>query len=191
MLGSLPKALDIHGKRYKIRSDFRNILRVIEAFNDDALSDNEKAFVLLKRLYEDFDSIPADHITEAYQQAAWFLRCGQPEDEKDTPKTVYWLKDEALIFPAINKAAGTEVRLAKYMHWWTFMGFFQSIDSESTYGSILMLRQKRTKGKKFERWEQEYWNANRDLCEPERNAQAKDLNNTMQEIFKSLLGGED
>lgn len=190
MLGSLPKALDIHGKRYKIRSDFRNILRVIEAFNDDALSDNEKAFVLLKRLYEDFDSIPSEHITEAYQQAAWFLRCGQPEDEKDTPKTVYWIKDEALIFPAVNKAAGTEVRLTEYMHWWTFMGFFQSIDSESTYGSILMLRQKRARGKKFEKWEQEFWNSNRDLCEPERNAQAKDLNNTMQEIFKSLLGGE-
>ena len=190
MLGRLPQTLKVAGKEYRIRSDFRSVLRIIEAFGDDALDDREKTYVLLKQLYTDFDKMPAEHITEAYKQAAWFLRCGQPEETKEHRKTVYWQQDEPLIFPAVNKAAGTEVRLTKYMHWWTFMGFFQSIDNESTYGCVLMLRQKRMKGKKLEKWEQEYWTANRDICEPETGTHEKDMQDTMQDLFNSLLGGD-
>ena len=35
MLGLLPTSLTIHEKDYEIRSDYRNILTIISAFNDD------------------------------------------------------------------------------------------------------------------------------------------------------------
>ena len=60
--------------------------------------------------------------------------------------------------------AGREVRSLPYVHWWTFMGWFMEI-GEGVYSSILSLRQKKAKGKKFEKWETEYWSANKDLCE--------------------------
>ena len=69
------------------------------------------------------------------------------------------------------------------------MGFFQGIGHDDTYGYILMLRQKRMKGKPLEKWEKEFWSANRDLCEIRPRKRGDDMKNTMQELFDSLRKG--
>ena len=190
LLGSLPQTLDVNGSEYKIRSDFRSVLRIIAAFSDDELTTEEKIYVCLRQLYEGFARMPAADYTQAYEKAMWFLNCGAEPKEKNSPKVVDWNHDEQLIFPAVNKVAGQEVRLTQYMHWWTFMGFFQSIDREDTYGYVLMLRQKRAKGKQLEKHEQEFWNNNRDICdlhmEASSGAEAEDA---LAEIYKALKGG--
>lgn len=189
MLGDLPRTLDVCGQRYDIRSDFRSVLRIIAAWGDDDLSDTEKVYVCLRQIYIDFESIPQTDYAAAYEKAMWFINCGDDIKERNNPKTVDWHKDEQLIFPAVNRAAGQEVRLAEYLHWWTFMGYFQNIDSESTYGYILMLRQKRAKGKKMEKWETEFWNNNRDMCDLNATASSGgDAEDTLAEIFKQLKG---
>lgn len=187
-LGRLPRTLDICGTEYEIRSDFRSVLRIIAAFHDDGLTDRDKAYVLLKQLYPAFSRMPEQHIKPAYEKAVWFIRCGQKESKR-TPQVVDWEKDEPLLFSAINRIAGTEVRLTEYLHWWTFMGFFQGIGHDDTYGYILMLRQKRMKGKPLEKWEKEFWNANRDLCEIRPRKRGDDMKNIMQELFDSLRKG--
>lgn len=163
MLGYLPKTLEIGGKKYRIRTDYRNILTIFEAFTDDELSDAEKLFVCLKRIYTDFDSIPRNAYKEAYEQVRWFMRCGKQEEHKQQPQTFSWIKDEPLIFAAINKVAGKEVRETSYMHWWTFMGYFESIDTDGLFGTVLSIRQKRAKGKKLEKFEKEFFQNNRSL----------------------------
>ena len=190
MLGQLPRTLEVGGKEYSIRSDFRSILRIIEAFADDELTPQEKVYVVLRQTYKDFDRIPADRLAEAYERAMWFINCGEEPTEKKSPKIVDWNKDEQLIFPAINKVAGQEVRLAEYMHWWTFMGFFRSIDREDTYGYVLMLRQKKGQGKQLEKWESEYWNNNRDICDLHMTASSgAEAEDALAEIYKELLKG--
>ena len=192
MLGRLPQTLDVRGTPYDIRSDFRSILLIIAAFNDDELTDAEKLYVCLKQIYKDFERIPHDAYAEAYERAVWFINCGEDANKegRKNPKTVSWTKDEGLIFPAINRAAGQEVRLAKYMHWWTFMGFFQNIDKESTYGYILTLRPTRAKGKKFEKWESEFWNNNREMCDLNLTASSgHDAESTLAAIYEQLKKG--
>jgi len=189
MLGDLPKTLEIKGRSYAIRTDYRSVLRIIAALADDDLSKNEKVYVMLRQIYPDFRSIPSDDYTEAYEKACWFLSCGQQDQEREgkRPQIVNWEKDEQLIFPAINKVAGFEVRLAEYMHWWTFMGLFHGIGSDDTYGYILMLRQKKSKGKKLEKWEQEFWNSNKHICEFKQAAPARQPEDAAADIFAELL----
>ena len=190
LLGSLPQTLDVNGREYKIRSDFRSVLRIIAAFSDDELTTEEKVYVCLRQLYEGFTQMPPADYTQAYEKAMWFLNCGAEPKEKNGPKVVDWNHDEQLIFPAVNKVAGQEVRLTQYMHWWTFMGFFQSIDREDTYGYVLMLRQKRAKGKQLEKHEQEFWNNNRDICDLHKEASSgADAEDALAEIYKALKGG--
>lgn len=192
MLGLLPQTLDVSGVSYEIRTDFRSILRIIAAFNDDELSDAEKLYVCLKQIYKNFESIPRDAYAEAYKQAVWFINCGEDADKEGrrNPRTVNWIKDEGLIFPAINRAAGQEVRLVKYMHWWSFMGYFQNIDRESTYGYILTLRQKKAKGKKLEKWEAEFWNNNREMCDLNMTASSgHDAESALAAIYEQLKKG--
>ena len=52
MIGRLKRSLSIDGQEYTIKPDFRNILTIIEAFNDDSLKPHEKAYICLKRLYD-------------------------------------------------------------------------------------------------------------------------------------------
>ena len=74
-----------------------------------------------------------------------------------------WEQDERIMFPAINKAAGFEVRQAKYVHWRTFIGYYMEIP-EGIFSHVLSIRLKKAKGKKLEKYEKEFWNANKDIC---------------------------
>lgn len=190
MLGQLPKRLEVNGKYYDINTDFRVILCIIAAFNDDELQDNEKVYICLKRLYKDFDVMPPDDYEAAYSAAIRFIECEQPHESKSPPRVVNWEKDEQMLFPAINKVAGCEVRLLEYLHWFTFMGFFQGIGCDDTYGYILMLRQKKARGKKFEKHEQEFWNHNRAACSMSTVAgTAAGADKALRAIYEDLLKG--
>lgn len=193
MLGMLPQTLNINGRAYKIRSDYRDILQIIAAFGDKELSDEEKAYVCLKRLFIAMESIPKSDYQDAYEAAVTFIEC-HISDRKPSPKVVNWEKDEQLIFPAINKVAGMEVRAVPYMHWWTFLGYFQSIDREDIWGFILTIRQKRAKGKKLEKYEKDFLNANRDICEVEFREEKITTEDSLAKMFNELLkngGGDD
>ena len=73
------------------------------------LTDEEKIYVCMKQIFKDFESIPTKYYSEAYEQAIWFINCGQPQkQEKKNPQTVDWIKDEPLIFAAVNKFVQTK-----------------------------------------------------------------------------------
>ena len=142
----------------------------------------------------DLDSIPKDEktYTEAIKAASEFIECRLSND-KPSPKVVNWEKDEQLIFPAINKAAGMEVRAVPFLHWWTFLGYFQAIDRDDLWGMVLTIRQKRAKGKKLEKYEKEFLTANRELCSVEYLKDKQTPEDQMKAIFEQLLkeGGAD
>ena len=191
MIGSLPQTLDINGHEYHILTDFRNILRIISAYMDPDLEDQEKVYILLRRVYgDDFYKIPPEDYEAAINAANNFIACGE-HDDRPSPRVVNWEKDEQLIFPAVNKVAGTEIRALPYLHWWTFLGYFQNIDADGTWGFILTLRQKKAKGKKLEKYEKEFWNANRLLCAVDRPKEVKSGKNRLDSIFDDLLNEQE
>lgn len=166
MIGLLPTSLDVGGISYPIETDYRNILVFLAACSDPDLNPAEKLEVLMQRLYRDgFDRIPQKNMEEAVLQAKWFVDCGQESDDRRTTKKMMdWEQDEPILFPAINKVAGLETRMAPYIHWWTFSGYFMEIE-EGTFSVVLGIRQKKSKGKKLEKWEQEFYRNNKRLCD--------------------------
>lgn len=191
MLGQLPVSLEVNNIPRAIRSDYRNVLRIISAFNADDLSDAEKILVCLKRIYVDFENIPADDYPAAYEKAADFIEC-QIRSDKPGPKIVDWDKDEQMIFSAVNKVAGREVRAVEYMHWWTFLGYFQSIDRDDIWGFVLTIRQKKAKHRKLEKYETEFYNANRSLCDIGKHIdRKKDAEDYASDLFNKLLAGKE
>jgi hypothetical protein len=190
MLGQLPKTLEINGVEYAINTDYRNILQIFTAYNADELSDREKVYICMRRLFVDLPRLPRGDFEEAYRAAIRFIECNV-HDDKPSPKVVNWEKDEQLIFPAINKVAGMEVRAVPYMHWWTFLGYFQAIDREDIWGFILTIRQKKAKHKPLEKHEKEFYNANRDLCQVEFAESKETAEDALADIFQSLLKGGD
>lgn len=163
MIGELPQKLKVGNRCYKIRTDFRDILKILIASNDPELLDEEKIYICLFILYQDFDTMPQELYSKAYEQASWFIDNGTRKEQKKQVKVIDWEQDAPILFPAINKVAGFEVRRQNYMHWWTFLGYFMEM-SEGAYPHILALRMKKSKGKKLDKTELEYWNANLDIC---------------------------
>lgn len=164
MIGELPRQLDVNGESYTIRTDYRDVLKIISAFNDPELEDNEKVYICLFILYEDFDDIPPDDYETAFEAALCFIdQGGGKEGHKRSPRVMDWEQDKNILFPAINKVAGFETRSVEYLHWWTFLGYYMEI-SEGVFSHVLHIRMKRAKGKKLEKWEQEFWTANKAIC---------------------------
>jgi hypothetical protein len=194
MLGQLPQTLTVCGTEYDIRSDFRNILTIIAAYNDDSLSETEKTLVCLRRMYPDLEQMPRNEetFTAALQAAHTFIEC-KLSDDRPSPKVVNWEKDEQLIFPAINKVAGTEVRMVEYMHWWTFLGYFMSVDTDGLWGAVLTIRQKKARGKKLEKHEKEFLTQNPELCALETREVRGTPEDALRKMFEQLVkeGGAD
>lgn len=158
----LPYTLDVNGKSYSIRTDYRDILRIIQALNDPDLDDQSKIYVLLRILYTDIP--PESDLEQAVNVGFLFISGGVKDDGRHRPKLMDWEQDAPLIIPAINKVAGTEVRALEYLHWWTFLGYYMEI-GESQFSTVVSIRQKKAKGQKLEKYEQEYYRENKSMID--------------------------
>jgi hypothetical protein len=167
MIGYLPKQLNINGTDRAIRSDFRVALLIFQCYNDVEYSDQEKTEVMLRCLYEDFESIPYEDQEEAMNRGVWFLEGGKEDDNekyREAKKTMDWEQDEQIIFAAINKVAGYETRDKEYIHWWSFVSLFNEI-GEGLFTTVIGIRSKKNKGKKLDKAEQEFYKENKSLID--------------------------
>ena len=170
MIGALPEVLTVGGEDYPIRTDYRNVLQVFEAFQDPELTQEEKWIVAIYLLFEGFScdddvlEVAQDgfDLGEAMKQISWFISAGQPEKQVLEQPTYNWTQDEQMIFSAINKVAGQETRELEYLHWWTFLGYFNEV-GEGTFSFIVGIRHKLNKGKKLEKHEKEFLSHNKEL----------------------------
>lgn len=159
----LPETVTIDDIEYKINADFRDIINIFNALNDDELTDKEKTFVLLNNFYVD-DIMGIDNLEEAVKKAIWFMDWGKDyKDRKETAKLIDWEQDYNLIISAVNTKAKTveDVRQLPFLHWWTFLSMFSERD-KCRLSTIIELRDKLAKGQKLEKWEKQTLRENRD-----------------------------
>ena len=175
-----PTSLNIGGTDYEIRTDYRAVLDLLTALNDNDLTDSDeqieaymKSRVILEIMFPQCDDIPAEHLQEALDKVVEFIDMGITEDSKK-PKTMDWEQDAPILIPAINKVLNTEIRAQKYIHWWTFLGAYMEI-GESLFSNIVHIRQKKAKSKKLDKWEMEFYKENKSLIDfKEKKTQRSD-----------------
>lgn len=192
MIGALPEALTVDGTEYPIRTDYRNILQVFESFQDPELKSEEKWIVAIYLLFEDFscddDVLQAAQdgfdLGEAMKQISWFISAGQPEKQVLEQPTYNWTQDEQMIFSAVNKVAGRETRELDYLHWWTFLGYFNEV-GEGTFSFVVGIRHKLNKGKKLEKHEKEFLAHNKELVQLKKPKTKEEQE--QEDAYKALL----
>ena len=168
----LPTSLEVGGKEYAIRTDYRVILDILAAMNDPeifepGMTEDEKkieqTMTMLQILYIDFDSILPKDYQEAAEKAVEFIDCGIEGDDKPKPRTMDWEQDAPIIAPEVSKVAGRDIRVGE-THWWEFFGYYLGI-GEGVFNTIVSIREKRRKGKKLEKWEKEFYQNNKNLID--------------------------
>ncbi len=185
-IGKLPTSLRINGKDYEIRSDFRVCLNIIQAFTDPDLSKTEKVEVMLVCLYKDRVDIPDEDMQEAVDKAIWFLDCGQVSEHATAKKPLYdFEQDEQIIFSAVNKVAGKETRSCDYIHFWTFMGYFNEI-GRGTFATVVSIRDKQRRHQKLDKYERDFIRDNPDLVKLKRKYSEEEKDE--MKMLEDLLG---
>ena len=156
-LWSLPQSLCLGGRDYGICADFRDILEIFAYFQDESLPEFVRWEIALGLFYK--EEIPQFHKAEAMEKLSLFLSGGR--QEKPGPKLLDWQRDASVIVADVNKVAGTEIRALPFVHWWTFLGWFNAL-GEGQLSAIVSIRSKLSRGKKLEDHEREFYRENKD-----------------------------
>ena len=189
----LPTSVTVNDTEYKIRNDgdYRMVLDCFSALNDIEMGEDYRILASLIIFYEDFDSISDimsednDVVNELAHEMMVFFNCGVEDEDRDMPKLIDWETDTNIITAAINNVAGKEIRLEKYLHWWTFIGYYMSV-GESVLSTVVGIRNKIIRNKKLEKWEQEYKAEHRKYFEwNSKSTEERELDNLVHELWNS------
>lgn len=167
----LPMQYMINDTVYHIRNkgDYRMVLDCFSALNDLELREDLRIATALIIFYEEIGDLDdlmnlEGDIEELSSNMFDFFNAGRTDSPgTEMPyKIIDWEDDEMLIVSAINNVAHTEIRLEPYIHWWTFLGYYNAI-GECPLSHVIGIRYKIAAGKKLEKDEQEFKNRNPQL----------------------------
>lgn len=163
---SMPISVEIDGTEYKITNecDYRMVLDVICALNDNELSEEQKVKCALYIFYEDISN--CSNMQKAIDEMLKIISYGDEKLENEKkPRLMDWEHDFKIIVPPVNRVLGYDVRtIDKYTHWYTFLGAYMEI-GECTFSNVVSIRSKRAKGKKLEKNEQEFYRENKSMVD--------------------------
>lgn len=179
---SLPTSATIGVVVYQIHADFRDILNIFRYMDDPDRPEYIRWRIAIALFYE--GEIPQEYFQEAMEYLADFIACGN-RDSKPGPKLLDWEQDAQVIVADVNKVAGSEIRAVPFLHWWTFVSYFNAI-GEGQLSTLVSIRDKLRRGKPLEKWEKEYYRKNKEIVDLKTRYSAEELEE--QERLKKLLG---
>lgn len=180
----LPTSLNVGEVEYSINYGWKTAIEIFQAINDPKLSHEVKLAVMVRMLFPDWAKIPKENIMEAVEKANGFLDCGSKWEKLPKPRIMDWKQDAGIIIPAVNAVAGQDVRLDPNIHWWTFFGWYMGI-SDSMFSSVLRIRQKKTKGKKLEKYEEEFYRENKNVIDLKKD-ESEEIRQEKENMLKWL-----
>jgi hypothetical protein len=167
MMWDLPLSVDIDGKKYTItnKCDYRMVLDAICALNDEDYDEYGRICNALWVFYE--EEIPPEHFEKAVKEMFKIISYGEEDDGRDEnkPRLMDWEHDFPQIAPPVNRILGYDIRTPdRYCHYYTFLGAYFEI-GECTFQNIVSIRSKKSKGKKLENWEQDFYRENKKMVD--------------------------
>lgn len=169
MIWALPTTVDVNGTTYPIQSDYRAILDILAALTDRELDERDKAEAALTIFYPGFEEMPVSDYQEALNQCFRFIDRGEERKEKKRePVLMSWEQDFEMIVAPINRIAGCEIRALEYLHWYTFLSYYQEI-GDCLFAHVVSIRDKKSRGKPLDKQEREFYRRNREIIDLKTN----------------------
>ena len=153
----LPTKIKVNNHIYNINPDYRNIINIILAFEDEDLLYEEQLYVMVKTLY--IDEIPNEDLEEAIIKGIKFIDCGEETKEDNRMKktrTYSFTKDANYIFSGINQTHHIDIEEKDSFHWWKFMSLFMDMSTDCMFGELMYYRTRKLEGKLTEEEKKNY-----------------------------------
>lgn len=166
IMDRLPYYVYIKGKRYKINTDYRNMLKFEMIMQDMGIKDSEKLLKSLRLFYPAFFEIieqGKEVIDEAITQLIWFYKCGKDQENHKQKKgngkskrPIYsYDLDSQYIFSAFWHDYKVDLTKDK-IHWWKFKAFELGLNDTNMYEKIKSYRSYEGKDKDMKELKK-YW----------------------------------
>lgn len=178
----LPTSAVIGGQEYPIHADYRDILEIMAYLDDPDKPEFLRWRIAVALFYE--GEIPREVYPEAMEYLARFISQGEPGG-RSGPRLLDWSQDALAIVSDVNRVAGREIRDEVFVHWWTFLSWFHAI-GEGQLSTLVSIRDKLRRGKKLEKWEQDFYREHREQVELKKRFSARELEE--QRRLNELLG---
>lgn len=147
LTSQFPDTVEISGRQYAIRTDFRTSIQFELLMQNRAVPDIDKTWIALQ-LY--FPVIPEDIETAVYK-ALWFYACGKSPGENngqnhDRPQSsasmIYSFEhDWKYIYSAFLAQYQIDLTDEKTsLHWWKFRALFDCIGEDNLFYKIMGYR---------------------------------------------------
>lgn len=172
----LPRQAELDGVRYEIRTDYRDILEILRWLGgraDPELDAGGRWYVAMRLFYPEFAAMPQEVWPRATEFLTEFLAAGHRAAARPGPPLMDWQQDAPLIAAGISRAAGQDVRMLPYLHWWSFLALFDAI-GEGSFATVVAIRDKLRRGKRLENWELDYYRTHREAVELRAPASAEE-----------------
>ena len=142
-----PTKIKVNNKILNINSDFRNCIKIIEAFEDEDLLDEEKYLILIKRLY--IDEVEDEDLQEAIIKGIKFLDLGEENknNEENVKRLYSFTKDDNYIYTGIRQSHNIDLNSIDYLHWWNFVYLFLDIGQDCMFNQLVYYRKRKNEGK--------------------------------------------
>lgn len=155
---------------------------ILTALNDPQLDERERAYIALYIFLKGNVPTDADAVTEAWARLMEFIAAGTEDESTSSasaPVLVDWESDFNLIIPAVNRIMGTECRALPFLHWYSFVAAYMEI-GECLFSTVLGIRDKKARGKKLEKHEQEFVRRNPQYFRRRQTALEADLTESIR-----------
>ncbi|MCI5679670.1 MAG: bacteriophage Gp15 family protein [Bacteroidales bacterium] len=176
-----PDRAEVAGKVYRLNTDYRTCIRIIQAMEDVNLTEIEKQSILLRLLYQE---LPED-IPEAVRKGVLFLNCGETKESCGGERVYSFRQDDRYIFAAVDKVLQGRISKGESVHWWEFVSAFMEMPEDCVMSRIIYYRSRKNAGK-LTKEEKEVWAKNRELFELEEVQTAEEK--AKEDAFMALLG---
>lgn len=142
-----PKSIMADGQEIRIRTDFREYIRLIDLLKEDKLRDYEKWQFIIQYFYERPDNMASaldglvDFVNlEQLREKISESNEDEQEESVDSRPLFSFQYDYPYILSGFLSSYGINLRSVDYMHWWEFRLLFDGLPEDTEIKKRIMYR---------------------------------------------------
>ena len=142
-----PESIIVDGQEIRIRTDFREYIRLIDLLKTDEMRDSEKWQYILRYFYDQPDNIAGaldglvDFVNlEQLREKISESNEDEQEESVDSRPLFSFRCDYPYILSGFLSSYGINLRSIDYMHWWEFRLLFDGLPEDTEIKKRIMYR---------------------------------------------------
>ena len=140
-----PEYIQIDDKKYKINTDYRNVLKLNEISTDTSISDYEKLLTYIYLFFGEEGLKDENNYERLVNSIITFAKgrpsAMKPNKEKKEEIDMDYKQDMNLIISSIWSEYGIDITKEK-IHWWTFYDLLNGLSSDCALNRVRDIRSK-------------------------------------------------